>query len=63
MATVTSCQLSLTLQYFGLRFQRFVRTLQTSREGALPDSIPWYDHVQGEVVYHYVSYHFPDPDH
>ncbi|KAL4080514.1 hypothetical protein J3A83DRAFT_4184550 [Scleroderma citrinum] len=41
---------SLTLQYAGMRFRRFMYALQQPAEGALVESMGWYNHIQHEVA-------------
>ena len=47
---ISSANLSLALQYLGVRFQRFVFMLQGTAGGLIPQEVDWYQHVLAEVV-------------
>ena len=47
---VSPADLSLALQYLGVRFRRFVFALQEAAAEPIPQEFEWYRHVLAEVV-------------
>ena len=47
---MSSANLSLALQYLGVRFRRFVFALQGTAGEPIPQEVDWYQHVLAEVV-------------